>query len=65
MDAELWMKEPEEKRLNRLVEHPALMARGCDTGEFIEFQPMAAADFLQLIKLLEEAKLIKITRGSF
>jgi hypothetical protein len=37
VDAELWMKEPEEKRLSRLVEHPALMARGCNTGEFIEF----------------------------
>ena len=34
VDAELWMKEPEEKRLSRLVEHPALMARGCDTGEW-------------------------------
>jgi hypothetical protein len=34
VDAELWMKEPQEKRLSRLSEHPALMARGCDTGEW-------------------------------
>ncbi|UCH93084.1 MAG: M28 family peptidase [Candidatus Aminicenantes bacterium] len=33
-DAELWMIEPEQKRLSRLAEHPALMARYCDTGEW-------------------------------
>lgn len=33
-EAELWMKAPEEKRLSRLEEHPALMTRGCDTGEW-------------------------------
>ena len=34
VDAELWMVEPREQRLSRLSEHPALMARGCDTGEW-------------------------------
>lgn len=34
VDAELWMVSPEEKRLSRLAEHPALMARGCDEGEW-------------------------------
>jgi hypothetical protein len=34
VDAELWMVEPQKKRLSRLSEHPALMARGCDTGEW-------------------------------
>lgn len=33
-DAELWMIEPEEKRLSRLCEHPALMSRFCDEGEW-------------------------------
>ncbi len=34
VDADLWMVSPEEKRLSRLAEHPALMARGCDEGEW-------------------------------
>ena len=34
LDAELWMVSPEEKRLSRLAEHPALMARGCDEGRW-------------------------------
>jgi hypothetical protein len=34
LDAELWMVLPEEKRLSRLAEHPALMARGCDEGRW-------------------------------
>ncbi len=33
-EAELWIKAPEEKRLSRLEEHPALMTRGCDSGEW-------------------------------
>jgi hypothetical protein len=33
-EAELWMKAPDEKRLSRLEEHPALMTRGCDSGEW-------------------------------
>ncbi len=33
-EAELWMVEPREQRLSRLCEHPALMARGCDPGEW-------------------------------
>ncbi|MCX6559887.1 MAG: hypothetical protein NTZ26_05170, partial [Candidatus Aminicenantes bacterium] len=31
-EAELWLKSPEEKRLSRLAESPALMTRGCDPG---------------------------------
>jgi hypothetical protein len=34
VDAELWMMEPQKKRLSRLSEHPALMARNCDSGEW-------------------------------
>lgn len=34
VDAELWMVKPEEKRLSRLIEHPALMARLCDEGDW-------------------------------
>ena len=34
VNAELWMVKPREKRLSRLSEHPALMARGCDTGDW-------------------------------
>ena len=34
VDAELTMKEPEQKRLSRLAEHPALMARFSDSGEW-------------------------------
>jgi len=34
VDAELWMIEPEKKRLSRLAEHPALMAYNCDEGEW-------------------------------
>jgi hypothetical protein len=34
VDAELWMVKPREQRLSRLSEHPALMARGCDSGEW-------------------------------
>ena len=33
-NAELWMIEPEMKRLSRLAEHPALMAYRCDAGEW-------------------------------
>jgi len=33
-DAELHMIEPDEKLLSRLSEHPALMARFCDPGEW-------------------------------
>ena len=33
-EAELWIKSPEERRLSRLEEHPALMTRGCDSGEW-------------------------------
>jgi aminopeptidase YwaD len=33
-EAELWLKSPEEKRLSRLDESPALMTRGCDSGEW-------------------------------
>ena len=33
-EAELWIKSPEEKRLSRLAENPALMTRGCDPGEW-------------------------------
>ncbi len=34
LDAELWMKSPEEKRLSRMSENYALMTRGCDEGEW-------------------------------
>jgi len=33
-DAELWIKSPVEKRLSRHAESPALMSRGCDSGEW-------------------------------
>ncbi|MDD8026637.1 MAG: M28 family peptidase [Acidobacteriota bacterium] len=33
-DAELWIKSPEERRLSRQAESPALMTRGCDPGEW-------------------------------
>ena len=34
LDAELWMVDPELRRLSTLAEHPALMARLCDAGEW-------------------------------
>ncbi len=34
LDAELWIKQPYEKRLSRLEENVALMTRGCDEGEW-------------------------------
>ena len=34
LEAELWIKSPEERRLSRLSESPALMTRGCDPGEW-------------------------------
>ena len=34
VEAELWIKSPEEKRISRLSESPALMTRNCDDGEW-------------------------------
>ena len=34
VDAELWIKSPEERRISRLSECPALMTRNCDNGEW-------------------------------